>query len=360
MAHPMRRMPTASRPTARGFTIVELLVTIAIIIALLGILLVALNTASEFAKEAKTRTLLQSISAALGRFREDTGYYPPVLGVASASGAVASPPGQFGYGRDLLQPPTVANPDSPTGAELTAVNGWWSVTSLPDYLLGYDTRAYDGYGFDIAQPLANSPGSREQPPVGIRHPGRDGVWGAALEPRSLASGAIGYYLQRNPGGGSGGNPNTWDTSGVRGKVLGPYLELKDADLVGGISGADAQGEPIVHRAEETPNFDALPKCFLDYWGRPIRYYRRGYNALEPGSVSTDFNLGDIVALRPQAVDAGADADGFADASGDTTTTRALLGGAFALVSTGPDRGWTPTVRVDAAGLNADNIVEVGP
>lgn len=345
----------------RGFTIVELLVTIAIIVALLGLLLVGLNQASEFSKVAKTRTLMQSITAALGQFKADTGYYPPILGVGSAGAAgVASLPGTRGFARDLLVPPTVANPNNPTGAELAAVNGWWSVTSLPDYLLGYDNRAFDGYGFDDSAPLANSPGARELPPLGIRHPGRDGLWGAVLEPRVLAASSIGYYRQRNPGGGASGNANSWNSSGVRGKVLGPYLELKDGDMVGGISGVDAQGEPIVHRAEETPNFDVLPKCFIDYWGRPIRFYRRGYNALDPSSVSTDFSLGDVVALRPMDFAPGTESDGFADANGDTTTSRALLAAEFALVSTGPDRIWVPTVRFDAAETNADNIVEIGP
>ncbi|MDA0802436.1 MAG: hypothetical protein O2819_01575 [Planctomycetota bacterium] len=354
------RAPQAHRAFPRAFTLLELLVTIGIIVALLGVLLVGLNRASAFSKVAKTQTLMHSLMSALSQFREDTGYYPPVLGVGTASGAVSSVAGTRGFARDLLAPPAIANANAPTAAEVASVNAWWSITSLPDYFLGYDTRQFDGYGFDIEQPVNGSPGAREIPPAGIRHSGRDGVWGGALNPKILAANAIGYYKQRNPGNGASGNPNTWDGQGVRGAVLGPYLELKDSDIIGGISGADAQGEPIVLRAEETPNFDALPKCFIDYWGRPIRFYRRGYNALDPASTSTDFHLSDVVALRPQSITPGTESDGYADTTGDTSSTRALVAAEFALLSTGPDRAWNALVRVDNAGTNADNIVETGP
>ncbi len=346
--------------TRPGFTLLELLVTVAIIVSLLGLLLVGLGKASEFAKVAKTKSLMQTLMSGLAQFKEDTGYYPPVLGVGAGGVSVASLPGERGFARDLLRPPTFSNASNPTQNEIDTVNGWWSVTSLPDYLLGYDTREFDGYGFDALNPSNNSPGSREIPPVGVRHPGRDGVWGAALNPRSMASGAIGFYRQRNPGNGAGGNPNAWNGDGVRGAVLGPYLNLKDADILGGIAGVDAQGEPVVLRAEETADFDLLPKCFIDYWGRPIRFYRRGYNALDPSSFSSDFNLGDVIALRPQSIAPGTEYDGYRDANNDSSSTRALVAAEFALMSTGPDRSWDASTRVDAAGRNADNIVEVGP
>ncbi|MDA1007732.1 MAG: hypothetical protein O2800_01825 [Planctomycetota bacterium] len=350
-----------SRPAewSRGFTIVELLVTIGIIVALLGLLLVGLNAASAFAKRAKTSTLMHTIAQGLAQFKEDVGYYPPVLGVRGAS-TVASVPGEIGYARDLLMPPAIANPTVPTAAEMASVRNWWSITSLPDYLVGYDDRTRDGYGFVSASPLANSPGQMEMPINGIRHCGRDGVWGAALNPNPLAANAIGCYKQRNPGGGATGNPNSWTGLGVSGRQLGPYFELKDADFIGGIAGVDGQGEPIVLRAEETQDFDLLPKCFIDPWGRPIRYFRRGYNALDPASLNMNFNLGDVIALRPKTIPPGTEADGYADANNDTSTTRGLVSAEFALLSSGPDRLWDATTRVDATGWNADNVVETGP
>ena len=70
-------------PKPRGFTIVELLIVIAVIILLLSILIVAVNAATRTAQSASTRTLMNSMKQALVRFKADIGYYPPVLGDVS-------------------------------------------------------------------------------------------------------------------------------------------------------------------------------------------------------------------------------------------------------------------------------------
>ncbi|MHC4786270.1 MAG: type II secretion system protein, partial [Planctomycetota bacterium] len=62
----------------RGFTIVELLIVIAVIIMLMGILIVAINAATRTAQGANTRSLMSSIKQGLVRFRADMGYLPPV------------------------------------------------------------------------------------------------------------------------------------------------------------------------------------------------------------------------------------------------------------------------------------------
>ena len=78
--------PTLARRLApRGFTIVELLVVVAIIVMLLGVLLVALNVAARRAQAANSQVFLSSISQAITRFEADIGYLPPVLGRASAN-----------------------------------------------------------------------------------------------------------------------------------------------------------------------------------------------------------------------------------------------------------------------------------
>jgi hypothetical protein len=156
------------------------------------------------------------------------------------------------------------------------------------------------------------------------------------------------------------NPNA-DNPVFRGKALGPYLELKDAVFLGGITDFNTTtGEPTIVRATEDPNFDALPKCIVDYWGRPIRYYRRPYTVPDCASVATGFTCGDFFALRPQTFEQGTDVDGFADGGGDTSTSRSLQSAEFALLSYGPDKSWDPNVRADAQGYNKDNIVEAGP
>lgn len=131
--------------------------------------------------------------------------------------------------------------------------------------------------------------------------------------------------------------------------------------MGGITDYNATtGEPTIVRATEDPNFEALPKCIVDYWGRPIRYYRRPYTMPDCSAVATGFTCGDFFALRPQSFEQGTDVDGVADGSGDTSTSRALQSAEFALLSYGPDKSWDPNVRVDAQGYNKDNIVEAGP
>jgi type II secretory pathway pseudopilin PulG len=349
----------ASNLQVRAFTIIELLVTVAIIILLLGLLLVGLQQAARAAQVAQTKTLMSSINRALVSFKTDVGYYPPVLGRGSGNGS--QPVGQLGFGRDLLVPPL-----SLTGTTSNlALQQWNSFTSLPEYLLGYGSRTADGYGvvvpWDPTQPkpsglMAQQPGKFEEPRTGIRHPGRDGVWGAVVTPRTGQS--AGSFGARNVQGVS--QPD--GTSAVfRGKALGPYLELKDAVFLGGITDFNTTtGEPTIVRATEDPNFDALPKCIVDYWGRPIRYYRRPYTVPDCASVATGFTCGDFFALRPQSFEQGTDVDGIADGGGDTSTSRSLQSAEFALLSYGPDKSWDPNVRVDAQGYNKDNIVEAGP
>jgi type II secretory pathway pseudopilin PulG len=341
-------MRAASQSRVRAFTIIELLVTVAIIILLLGLLLVGLQQAARAAQVAQTKTLMSSINRALVSFKNDVGYYPPVLGRGSGNGS--QPVGQLGFGRDLLVPPGAIS-----GSTSIALQQWNSFTSLPEYLLGYGSRTADGYGFE-ASAAAGGDGGLERPPLGIRHPGRDGVWGAYASPRATGL-ALGSFGARTVGI---GNPNAANPV-FRGKQLGPYLELKDAVFLGGITDYNTTtGEPTIVRATEAPNFDALPKCIVDYWGRPIRYYRRPYTMPDCSTVATGFTCGDFFALRPQSFEQGTDVDGLADGGSDTSTSRALQAAEFALLSYGPDKSWDPTVRVDAQGYNKDNIVEAGP
>ena len=134
-----RLRPRQNRP--RGFTIVELLITMALIILLLSILTVAIASVTRTSQSANTRALMNSIKQALASFKADVGYYPPVLD----------------ENRDLF---------TPWGVD---ANDWYSETALADFLFGYGNEQQDGHG---------NPGGR--PAIGIRHPGPDGVWLATL------------------------------------------------------------------------------------------------------------------------------------------------------------------------------------
>ncbi|MBM4112525.1 MAG: type II secretion system protein, partial [Phycisphaerae bacterium] len=273
--------PARTRTTARrgAFTLVELLVTIGIILVVLSTALAALSFASRRAQRANTEFLLTSIKNGLERFKVDHGYYPPSLGVPSqltsagvgdtlgwSSGWPSTNLANIGAGRDLLIPPfntgaagTGKTAHWNTVPKRAGLQRWHSVTSLPEYLLGYGDRSADGYG-TVVDASTVLPGAREKPRLGIRAPGRDGVWGAAITPvtASEISGAglggnytgatlnsnpnvlAGLYSNRNlapppkilqaatTGSEIGNNdaaclPRT--RINLEGKVFGPYLEI---------------------------------------------------------------------------------------------------------------------------------------
>ncbi len=438
------------RPNA--FTLVELLVVIGVIAMLVGLLIVGINAAQKRAQKMNTQFLLSSISQALSRFKSDHGYYPPVLGdptelTASQLGwpatASATPKTQIGFARDLL-----ASPINPTAGassttkvsqwttnEATALQNWYSVTSLAEYLIGAGDRSADGYGIcgelpDLVptDPLA---GQRELPRAGIRSPGMDGVWGAALQPImstdvAATSGAAANYTGATLGSttrkglfftrnlalpsrvlissttvsGAGNNTSACilrSRPNLEGKIFGPYLELKDPSVIGGYRGKiadprDPTGvgriQSIVRVTDGDPDFDKYPKVILDYWGQPIRYYRRGYVNLTPNTPDqatdgTKFDLGDFFALRPtQGIEsefvpaAQAATDVLADLNGDRSSTPRLRSAEFALLSSGPDKKLERQRRIgiditaspkfdyqnpnNDVDVNADNIVETGP
>jgi len=147
-------------------------------------------------------------------------------------------------------------------------------------------------------------------------------------------------------------------------------------------------QDIVRVTDGDPDFDKYPKVILDYWGQPIRYYRRGYVNLTPNTLdlSTDgtkFDLGDFFALRPtQGIEsefvpaAQAATDVLADLNGDRSSTPRLRSAEFALLSSGPDKKIVRDRRIgiditaspvfdyqnpnNDVDVNADNIVETGP
>ncbi len=349
----------------RAFTIIELLTVVGIIVTLVGILIVTVARTSKAAQGASTRQLMGAVSKALAQFRSDLGYFPPVLGAPTSGGSAA---GTRGYLRDLVLPPEWSA--TPTQVELDRVQNYYSMTSMIEYLMGIGGRDEDGYGA-VGVPIANTPGAKEMPPAGIRTPTRDGVWGAYLNPNSGTQ-PLGNFSRRNlPQGAAAANASK--APSVQGRVLGPYLELKDGSLLGAVVGADSAGAPVIARAGDNNWTSKAPKVLLDYFGQPIRFYRRGYADGDPSRVGgkevgggeggenggVGWDLSDIFVLRPQRFEPGTEIDGRADANGDTTTSRLLQMTDFALFSSGPDQRAKFDVRVDETLFNEDNIVEVG-
>jgi type II secretory pathway pseudopilin PulG len=351
-----------------GFTIVELLIVIAIIIMLMGILIVAINAATRTAQGANTRSLMSSIKQALVRFQGDFGYFPPVLG--DRDPLVVDFPenhdlrrlfgpfgedGEWGTSDDIVPELSL---DVPNDNYRDNIQEWYSVTTLAEYLLGYGNHRQDGYGVVPGVP-ANFDWADETPPLGIRDPGRDGVWGAAIKGGTLESRMGGPDAYSTEVG-----PLNIDT----GKVHGPYLDLKDERMLGAVTWDTAREELVVTFPGEGRYVAGDPKVIVDYWGNPIRYYRRLYAPGEPRSGYRMLDeslpqptLSDVFLLRPFEVDPGGAVDNdWPDDDGDTTTTIALNSAEFALFSAGADRAYDEKYRYDAEEYNRDNIVELGP
>ena len=379
------------RPTARftprpGFTITEMLVTVGVIVILASILVISLSSATRSAQRAKTVQLMNSIKTAIARFKVDQGYLPPVLGVAG-TGADAA-----GHGRDLAGLPGAANVGGQaTGEDFYELQGHYSLTSLPEYLLGYGDRRYDGFGFvstptQLLPPLTASnepgtsgyqPGYNEYPGLGFRSPGLDGYWNATLNPRLAPSGSnpnlAGVpFPDRNPdnlglASYSGGN-----STPMSGKVYGPYLDVSDPTVLGeavalevedGDVGRVQTWERILLPGDGNySQTEATPKVFLDYWGNPIRYYARPPRDLRtPREFDSRFTLADVISLRPQSFPVGtSNESAWADANGDTSTSRSLISAEYALFTPGADGKNDDARRVDENDYNSDNLVEIGP
>jgi type II secretory pathway pseudopilin PulG len=321
-----------TRPRRGAFTLVEMLIVIGVIIILLSLLIVGLNLAAKMAQKAHTQSLMTSMAQALVRFKDDIGYYPPVLNADRAMREIPVP------GLNLYR---------------TRVQEWYSFTSPAEYLIGYDEGRYDGYGEG-----PNSPASAgEMPPTGIRHPGPDGVWGAGRPDAILQD--------RDP---------VPPASGGTAQVYGPYLELDNERLLG--SRLEVQPGQYELRFPGEPGYDEdAPKVIADYWGEPVYYFRRVHlvgaltqsyrPVVAPGEPPAPVpTLSDVFCLRPYEILPGGAANGdLADESDDTTTTVRLESAEFALFSKGPDRVFDAQSRRDpekADEPNRDNIVEVGP
>lgn len=363
-------MTTKLTTSNKAFTLIELLITISIIVLLVSILTIALTSARTAAKIAETQSRLTALSAATIRFKEDIGYYPPVLD----------------NNRNLLN----SIPPFPDTSYRRNVQDWYSITSPAEFLIGYGDRNDDGYG-RLPNSVPGDDDFDEIPRFGIRHPSMDGVW-RATDPLA-----------------GDGDADLWELEDrapfTRGKLYGPYLEVENEQMFGRLvfesDGTTPLIDPVTGQTKifypEDPGYDPSgPMVIVDSWGTPIRYYRLLYPLPQPldqtrphVSIAKFYppsnnydrpTLSDYFVLRPSVFEQGkvVDAtrpdfmDGLTVVTGDTSTTFELQSGQFSYFSAGPDQQSNRFIRADLLGLpdnddedatdeaNLDNLVEVGP
>ena len=386
-----------TEPTKLGFTILELLVTITLIVILVSAMVIGMNAARTAAQTAETTSRLMAMKQATVWFKEEIGYLPPVLDDQRNLKSVD------GIGQPLRFPvlPLPADQEQ----YRSEVQGWYSITSPADYLLGYGDVEADGFG---RLPQAHTYYSftiEQMPRLGITHPGVDGVWrGTDIQ---FANNVTGYGLltDRKPRGDLTVSP-PMSSFPITGKVFGPYLDVNNDQMLGrlvvdsltGIADVDpVSGRVKVYYPGE-PGYDvSQPMVIVDSWGTPIRYYRTIYPNYEifqnedpnvqngiarrypPSNEYGRPTLSDYLVLRPFDFPPDKVIDGFLPdyrdgntLTGDTSTSIELQTGQFAYFSSGPDQKSNDLIRADVQGLtgnigtgatdesNKDNMVEVGP
>ncbi len=77
--------PQITRSQAKGFTLIEIMVVIAIIMVLAAMTISGLSYVNEKAKINQTKVFISSVSQALEQYRADSGDYPPGNGEATST-----------------------------------------------------------------------------------------------------------------------------------------------------------------------------------------------------------------------------------------------------------------------------------
>ncbi len=234
--------PQANRRRRRlrprgGFSLIELLMVVAIVGLLVSVLIVALNKVRGTGESASTEQLMRAIDMGLSQFKSDHGFLPPLLDdTISATGSAELVP--YALNRvDRID--------------------YYSSLSLAPYLLGVGDLNGDGVQDEYDDGAAGA---------GFRDPGRDRSWGYTYT-SSRGNGRKQYWRDQEKPGRSLGDPKV-----IPGPTFGPYLAIGGEDRI--VYGANRNGQAFT---DTRPLF-----VIADYWGGAIRYYRHWPKVLPPG------------------------------------------------------------------------------
>ena len=300
----------------RGFTLVELLITISIIVLLIGILIPASSLVLSGSRESANQALLRTLADGAYSFSEDHRYYPPLLAPDTGGGL----PSEM-YAADHTDSSRTATERRDALEDIR----WHSVTTPALYLLGLGDLAPDAA--EVSQP----PGwlSDDTDPnfenrhdgaegLGIRSPGPDRSWGGAVDRR-----------RHRPT--------------FSGRVYGPYVD----PTIGETQVRAARIDDFTTRTVTSPPLSESDVermgmlVIVDRFDAPIRYYKdwpeRDLNATPGANNDEPATLVDA----PLELIAYASISDYRDARDQPSRLpdNELIGAPAAFLSAGPDGRW---------------------
>ncbi|MEM8757971.1 MAG: type II secretion system protein [Planctomycetota bacterium] len=158
----MHRPRVHARERAHGFTLVELLATIAVIFLVMGIAVVAYSAATRSAQSAAERSAVSGLKLAVEQFEREFGFLPPLIADDGGDPANPQPPlAAFNRGTDgrVIYVPRLLSPGVPGDAEVLRGKdedrARYSELSFAYYLIGglsEEVDGVDGPGFVEVRP----------------------------------------------------------------------------------------------------------------------------------------------------------------------------------------------------------------
>lgn len=229
----------ADRQDGRGFTLVELLVAVSVVVILIGLSMPMLTMAKRVAGATNTRSLLQKVDAALGLFRNDAGGYPYVPWSTAANAPPLSdggpPANRLAYhlGHDM------------TSTEMA------------------DLRA----DIDAAGTAYESGGSACIPAADINQP-RSDLWSGDITAWTVWQGVFAAHLNKLAKTWATGNVMVGNVS-VRKPVKNGSNPWKDGTAL--IANPRSRGFASDYLGGDLPARNVAGDDLLDMWGRQLVY-----------------------------------------------------------------------------------------
>ena len=263
------RLGASARRSVGGFTLVELLVVIGIVVVLASLTVVAVTRAQEQGRRGATRALMQMVGTAVGQFESDIGSRPPLIHSLDEddNNAILTP--ETVELRAQADPLVNASGVRAASLEAYATAGFYSEYTLGVYLLGEGECA----GPVDPAALTDDPATPFDETEGY-HDGAEG-FGSRDPGPSLA------WKPRVPAG--GGDPWSEHQPARTGRVYGPYLDIGRTDdsvetvrvrvaTGGSAGGGDWREGRLYVPADPSDLEDPLLPRLIDPWGNPLRYY----------------------------------------------------------------------------------------